>query len=168
MGDERKKLTSTQQAILYKSDENPDWTKSKIADSVGCSTSHVSETLNRWEPDDMDEAGTVPDPSSGYSDTIPAEDVESGIYPQIILGLSLAWIAGVGTFFTGSDTILLMGMFVMFGTWLALPVAVALDTISLHNQKAPFRPNRILWPAISLILGVIGGFAYLATRLSNL
>ncbi|KKF39902.1 hypothetical protein FK85_24860 [Halorubrum saccharovorum] len=168
MSAERKKLTPTQQAILHKASENPDWSNTKIADSVGCSSSHVSRTLNKWEPEEMDDDGTVPDPSSGYTDSIPEDEVDSGIYPVAILAVSLGWILGVGMMVAGTDSIFLLGMFVAFGTWLALPVVIALDAISLHNQKAPFRPNRIVWPAVSLVLGVIGGVGYLATRVSNL
>lgn len=47
-------LTSTQQAILYKKDDHPDWTNTEIAESVGCSESHVSETLNEFSIDDVD------------------------------------------------------------------------------------------------------------------
>jgi len=165
---ERKKLTPTQQAILHKARDNPEWSNSKIAESVGCSSSHVSETLKQWNPEKMDEDGTVPDPSSGYTDSIPVEEVEDGIYPIAIVAVSVVWIASVGMFFSGSDFIVVFGSVVMFGSWIALPVVIALDTISLHNQKAPFRPNRVIWPTASLVLGVIGGFAYLATRFSNL
>lgn len=168
MSDDRKQLTSTQQAILYKKDENPDWSNAEIADAVGCSDSHVSTTLRKWDPEDMDDDGTVPDPSSGYPDSIPAEEVDSGIYPAAILAVSAGWILGVGLMFAGADSLFLLGGFVAFGTWLALPVVVGLDAISLHNQKAPFRPNRLIWPAASLVLGVIGGFGYLAARMSNL
>lgn len=59
MNDDRKQLTATQQAILYKADENPEWSNTKIADEVGCSDSHVSKTLNQWESWEMDEDGTV-------------------------------------------------------------------------------------------------------------
>ena len=65
MGDD--KLTPTQQAILYKKDENPEWSDSEIADAVGCSRSHVNETLNRWNPEDLNEDGTVDTPPSGPS-----------------------------------------------------------------------------------------------------
>lgn len=168
MSAERKKLTPTQQAILHKAAENPNWSKTKIADSVGCSTSHVSRTLDKWEPKEMDDDGTVPDPSSGYTDSIPADEVDSGIYPAAILAVSAGWILGVGMMFAGSSSLFWIGGFVAFGTWLALPIVVTLDAISLHNQKAPFRPNRVIWPVVSLTLGVIGGFGYLATRVSNL
>jgi len=168
MSAERKKLTATQQAILHKAEKNPEWSNTQIANAVGCSDSHVSKTLNKWEPDELDEDGSVPDPSLGYADAIPSEEVDSGIYPLTIVGVSVAWLAGLGLIFIGYDTAALLGLFVMFGSWLALPVVVALDTISLHNQKAPFRPNRILWPGLALVLGVVGGFAYFATRISNL
>ena len=56
---DRKQLTTTQQAILYKTDENPEWSNKEIAEAVDCSQSHVSETLDRWDPSDMDEDGTV-------------------------------------------------------------------------------------------------------------
>ena len=47
-------LTPTQQAILYKKDDHPEWTNREIADAVGCSESHVSETLNEYSLDDVD------------------------------------------------------------------------------------------------------------------
>jgi len=54
----------TQQAILYKKGANPNWQNTEIANAVGCSDSHVSDTLNRWSPDEMDEDGTVPGQST--------------------------------------------------------------------------------------------------------
>jgi hypothetical protein len=42
-----------------KKDEKPEWSNTEIADAVGCPDSHVSDTLNRWDPDDMNEDGTV-------------------------------------------------------------------------------------------------------------
>lgn len=59
MGAERKKLTPTQQAILHKADESPEWSNTEIANAVGCSDLHVSKTLNQWEPWEMADDGTV-------------------------------------------------------------------------------------------------------------
>jgi len=64
VSDDRKQLTPTQQAILYKKGANPNWQNTEIANAVGCSDSHVSDTLNRWSPDEMDEDGTVPGQST--------------------------------------------------------------------------------------------------------
>ena len=50
---EVKKLTATQQTILYKKRDNPEWTNIQIADAVGCSDSHVSTTLSDYQPDDL-------------------------------------------------------------------------------------------------------------------
>ncbi|WP_123621088.1 hypothetical protein [Halorubrum sp. CSM-61] len=168
MSEDRKQLTSTQQAILYKKDENPNWSNAEIADAVGCSDSHVSKTLRKWDPDDMDDDGTVSVPSSEYPDAIPAEEVDSGMYPAAIVGVSIAWIAGFAGIFAQASFITVIGSLVAFGTWIGLPIVIALDTISLHKQNAPFRPNRIVWPAVSLVFGVVGGFAYLVARVSNL
>ena len=49
------RLTATQQAILYKKDDHPEWTNQEIADAVGCSESHVSRTLNNYSIDDVDD-----------------------------------------------------------------------------------------------------------------
>ncbi|GAB7095289.1 hypothetical protein JCM30237_24420 [Halolamina litorea] len=57
---DRKQLTPTQQAILNKAKENPGWQNTEIAEAVGCSDSHVSRTLNKWSPNEMDSDGTVP------------------------------------------------------------------------------------------------------------
>mgnify|MGYP006289854519 CR=1 FL=1 len=168
VSDDRKQLTSTQQAILYKKDENPDWSNTEIADAVGCSDSHVSTTLRKWDPDNMDDDGTVSVPSSEYPDAIPAEEVDSGIYPAAIVGVSIAWIAGVAGIFAQGGATTLLGTLVAVGTWIGLPIVITLDSMSLHKQNAPFRPNRIVWPAVSLVFGVVGGFAYLVARVSNL
>ncbi|SFR33359.1 hypothetical protein [Halogeometricum limi] len=56
---DKKELTATQQAILYKKKDHPDWANTEIAESVGCSDSHVSSTLKRWNPTEMNSDGTV-------------------------------------------------------------------------------------------------------------
>jgi len=81
MGDNGKELTATQQSILYKKRDNPDWDNTEIADAVGCSDSHVSETLDRWDPSDMRDDGTVPKDSGSWP---------LWIYLPIILPLKIA------------------------------------------------------------------------------
>lgn len=161
MSDDRKQLTPTQQAILYKKGANPNWQNTEIANAVGCSDSHVSDTLNRWSPDEMDEDGTVPGQSTISLGSLifgSVEDVDrdspapfSVGFGVVAIGIGL-WVWWILVLMNPGEFSETIGNAVMFTSlfWLLVfPVGVFLDSWVLHRVDAAWRPNRIVWPSIA-------------------
>jgi hypothetical protein len=179
VSDDRKQLTPTQQAILYKKGANPNWQNTEIANAVGCSDSHVSDTLNRWSPDEMDEDGTVPGQSTISLGSLifgSVEDVDrdspapfSVGFGVVAIGIGL-WVWWILVLMNPGEFSETIGNAVMFTSlfWLLVfPVGVFLDSWVLHRVDAAWRPNRIVWPSIAFFVPVIGASMYALYRLSR-
>lgn len=78
-------LTDLQEAILYCKRENPGYSNREIADEVGCSDSHVSQTLSDYDTATLQQLNHEPtQPEAIDRSSDPDEVVKSGM--ESILG----------------------------------------------------------------------------------
>ncbi|AHZ24441.1 hypothetical protein E6P09_16040 (plasmid) [Haloferax mediterranei ATCC 33500] len=157
---ENKQLTAKQQTILYKKRDNPGWSNTRIANAVGCSDSHVSETLRNYDPEKLNDDGTIPVPVE------PDKESAGGRLKWVIISLcAQGWgllyaFGGPSTEAVTADQALLV-----FGiAWLIAPVVIFADAQLQHKEYASYRPNRIVWPTIAFCVPTLGTLYYVVKR----
>lgn len=155
-------LTAKQQTVLYKKRDNPQWTNTRIAEAVGCSDSHVSETLSRFEPEELRDDGTV------LIDVAEPADRKLGPIRRVEwVGLSaVVQVCGLFVGFNprASASVAGIALLAFSLAWLLCPVVVFLDAINLHRFDTDFKPNRLVWPITSFLVPVAGVVYYLFKR----
>nr|WP_155821846.1 hypothetical protein [Haloferax sp. BAB-2207] len=158
---ENRQLTAKQQAILYKKRDNPNWSNTRIATAVGCSDSHVSETLRNYDPDKLNDDGTI------------AVPVESG---KESAGGRLKWVVaslcvqfwGIMYAFGGPNGGAVSGdqaVLVFLFAWIVTPVVIFADAQLQHAEQVSNRPNRVVWPIASFFIPVVASLYYVVKRL---
>jgi len=158
MPDDELSLTDLQAEILEQRKQNPDQTQAEIADSVGCSPQHVSNTLKKYDTVDLSTHDISPSSSASHP-----KWGKAGVVAALAVG---AQILAVVNLFNSSLQIAAGNAWLLFiSGWLVAPPAIFADALSLHRLNAPVRPNRLTWAAGSLFIPLLVPGAYLIKRL---
>jgi len=102
---------------------------------------------------------------SGTQPTSPSDSDYFGL-------LSMTWIVQTIGFALMVDPSLIPAISETIATgataisWIAIPILLFADAHDVHSSDAAYKPNRLVWPAVSLLF-VIGPFLYLYKRMQN-